>query len=292
MQLLRHVKSWQAGNSWKRAAAIASSVIRMAPRTSWGAGRRALRRNHGAAVRIRWARRGFRRYDFVLVGLVDEIGADRLDCWIVQNRSKVRHAVTLQEALANDGGKSLDGQEGRFAQIREHPAGDPQIAMADRAELRESRIARLERGRVRGVGRNRRRVLPEGRDRRQAGRSPELVHEQSADGASVAGLVHPRALKQGEASAPAGQSGDILLAIDRIGHRSSYHRRLGGRRPELLAGVCAVDAELAGGVSLHDEIAGGGHSAAVPWSAVVDVPGFLLFHRIPGEQKARVSPLR
>src|SRR5262245_28478747 len=254
----------------------------MALRTSWGAGRRALRRDHGAAVRIRWAWRGFRRYDVVLVGAVDEISADRFDCRTVQNRSKVRHAVTLQEALANDGGKSLDGQEGRFAQIREHPAGHPQIAMADRAELRESRIARLERGGIRGVGRNRRRVLPEGRDRWQVDRSPELEHEQSADGASVAGLVDPWALKQREASAPAGQNGDILLAIDRIANRSCNHRRLGVRRPELLAGICAVDAELAGGVTLHDEISGGGQNAAVPWPEVVDAPGFLLLHRIPG----------
>ena len=102
----------------------------MAPRTSWGAGRRALRRDHGAAVHIRLARRGFRRCDFVLVGAVDDIGADRRDCWTVENRSKVRHAVTLQEAVENDVVKSVHGQEERFAQIRDHPAAHRRTAVA------------------------------------------------------------------------------------------------------------------------------------------------------------------
>ena len=125
-----------------------------------------------------------------------------------------------------------------------------------------------------------------GRDRRQADRSPELEHEHSADVASVAGLGRLLTLSQGVDSAPAGQNGDILLAIDRIANRSRHHRRLGGHRPELLAVICAVGGEITGGVTLHDEIPGGGQHAAVPWSEVVDAPDFLLVHRIPGEQIA------
>jgi cytochrome c oxidase subunit 2 len=45
---------------------------------------------------------------------------------------------------------------------------------------------------------------------------------------------------------------------------------LGGHRPELLAVIRAVGGEITSGVTLHDEIPGGGQHAAVPWSEVVD----------------------
>ncbi len=113
-----------------------------APLKAWHAhrpGRRpaCLRGDHGATLDVRLARLGFRSCDFVFVGAVDDISADRRDCWTVENRSKVRHAVKLQEAVENDVVKSVHGQVDGFAQIRDHPAAHRLIAVADATELGE-----------------------------------------------------------------------------------------------------------------------------------------------------------
>src|ERR1700676_4960009 len=97
------------------------------------------------------------------------------------------------------------------------------------------------------------------------------------------------AAQDGVTSAPSCQHRDILLAVDFIGHRAADDSGLDRHRPELLAVVRSIGAELPCRITLEHKIPRSGHYAAVPGTHVLNAPHFLLVDWIPCEKKSLLS---
>ncbi len=92
-------------------------------------------------------------------------------------------------------------------------------------------------------------------------------------------------------SADSGQHDDVLLAGHRIAHRRRHHADLGLAPPQSASIHRVVGGEDPASRSLEDEIAGGREQPARHLGVVVDAPGGLLRHRVPGRDVARRAGL-
>ncbi len=121
--------------------------------------------------------------------------------------------------------------------------------------------------------------------RRQRGLAVEFEGQHAAD-IRQAFCLHIFTEYQRESAAPAHIYGNILLAVDFVGNRRRDHAGLGGEVPEFFTGVSAIGNQLAICGALEYQVSCGAQGAAVPWAVVLNMPGFLLFHRVPGQQAA------
>src|SRR5439155_17549928 len=90
---------------------------------------------------------------------------------------------------------------------------------------------------------------------------------------------------------PAGADGDVLHAVEHVGHRTSDYAAIDRYLPELLSLVGAVGAEAHVGRALEDQVAGRRERTAVPEVIVLNPPSGLLLHGIPREQVASARVL-
>src|SRR3990167_1714075 len=109
--------------------------------------------------------------------------------------------------------------------------------------------------------------------------------------AALVEVLHPLghfAAPQRYRTAPAGEYGDILLAVHFPGNRGAEHAGTGLELPDLVAGLGIEGLQEALGRSGEYQVALGGHHPAPQWREVLVTPDFLTGFRVDGAQHADV----
>ena len=215
---------------------------------------------------------------------LDHVGMDRLHVLPAEHLGEADHALLVAKPPAHDR-IELGVRRGRgITQVGHHAATHRAVAMAGEATRRIQRLA--ARHLLRRRAQRRRRECARHRDGLgQLLPAIQRVHQQPA---AVHGTRHLRHAPAGERqpAAPADHDRDVLLAVDGICHRRRHHAGLHRRGPQALAGVGAIGHELAARAALEHQLTGRAQHTAVERRALLDAPGFLARHRIPGDQVA------
>ena len=95
------------------------------------------------------------------------------------------------------------------------------------------------------------------------------------------------AVTEAKSTTPAHGNRDILPAVQFIAHRCRNHTAAHGSSPELFAASGVIGHQPRIGRSLKDQITGRRQRSSIPGRDMLLMPGFLLPHRVPGDQATK-----